>query len=456
MQDSEVVGRLSADGKTRLLHMREVLLEAYANQGRMNVSRWIRGVWLMLNGPDCLWEQADVVDVQAFFACLDNLDRSNQFSPERMQSEITKLFAAPDSHGEHLQMMTIHKSKGLEFDTVILLGLGASTGGNNSDQPLVLWEEVKTPHSHELLAAPYIPKGARDKESVSPYDYLASREKARDANESARVLYVAATRVERKLHLVGIANQTAKGEISPTKNTYLDLLWPTVAPIFEADLQLESAHQEQEDITSFTPQLVRLVQPAVPSILQTNKATALYSKPNTKPSYQSSLEAGIGTLAHRYMEMIAQQALSHWTVAHIETLKPAMQHWLRQQGHTEQLANDAAATVQRILIQTINSADGQWVLKTRADAGVELGITRCHHDVVKSYVIDRTFIEDGIRWIIDYKSVSLESNLADSELNIIAEQYHTQLEDYATLFADQATPIQKAILFLSLGKLVIL
>jgi len=75
---------------------------------------------------------------------------------------------------------------------------------------------------------------------------------------------------------------------------------------------------------------------------------------------------------------------------------------------------------------------------------------------VKSYVIDRTFIEDGIRWIIDYKSVSLESNLADSELKIIAEQYHTQLEDYATLFADQATPIQKAILFLSLGKLVIL
>lgn len=456
MQDSEVVGRLSTDGQARLLHLREVLLEAYANQGRMNVSRWIRGVWLMLNGPDCLWEQADVVDVQAFFACLDNLDRSNQFSPERMQSEITKLFAAPDSHGEHLQMMTIHKSKGLEFDTVILLGLGASTGGNNSDQPLVLWEEVKTPHSHELLAAPYIPKGARDKESVSPYDYLASREKARDANESARVLYVAATRVERKLHLVGIANQTAKGEISPTKNTYLDLLWPTVAPIFEADLQLESGHKEQEDITSFTPHLVRLAQPAVPSILQTNKATALYSKPNTKPSYQSSLEADIGTLAHRYMEMIAQQALSHWTVAHIETLKPAMQHWLRQQGHAEQLANDAAATVQRILIQTLNSADGQWVLKTRADAGVELGITRCHHDVVKSYVIDRTFIEDGIRWIIDYKSVSLESNLTDSELKIIAEQYRTQLEDYAVLFADQATPIQKAILFLSLGKLVIL
>ena len=77
-----------------------------------------------------------MIDVQAFFACLDSLDRSNQFSPERMEIEITKLFATPDSAGENVQMMTIHKSKGLEFDTVILPGLGATTGGNNGDKAI--------------------------------------------------------------------------------------------------------------------------------------------------------------------------------------------------------------------------------------------------------------------------------------------------------------------------------
>ncbi|MDP1754472.1 MAG: UvrD-helicase domain-containing protein, partial [Methylotenera sp.] len=128
MQNDEIVNGLSTDGQVRLCHVREIFAEAFATQGRVNVSRWVRGVWLMLNGTACLWEQSDVIDVQAFFACLDALDRSNQFSPERMQTEITKLFATPDSHGEHLQMMTIHKSKGLEFDTVILPGLGASTG----------------------------------------------------------------------------------------------------------------------------------------------------------------------------------------------------------------------------------------------------------------------------------------------------------------------------------------
>jgi ATP-dependent exoDNAse (exonuclease V) beta subunit len=456
MQDNDVVSGLSADGQARLLHIREVLAEAYASQGRMSVSRWIRGVWLMLNGTDCLWDAADVVDVQAFFACLDGLDRSNQFSPERMESEITKLFAAPDSHGEHLQMMTIHKSKGLEFDTVILLGLGAPTGGNNTDKPLVLWEEVKTDDSHELLAAPYIPKGARDKDKVSPYDYLESREKARDANESARVLYVAATRVERKLHLFGIANQNAKGEISPTKNTYLDLLWASVAPIFESDPQLASEQQVPDDIANFTPQLVRLVQPAVPLLLQTGKAQPTYAKPNVKPSYHSSLDADMGTLAHRYMEMMAQQGVSNWMTARLATLEPAMQHWLRQQGHATQAATDGAAAVQRILLQTLNSTDGQWVLQARSGAASELAITRRQQDAVKSYVIDRTFVEDGIRWIIDYKSVSLAPNMTESELNEIAAQYRTQLENYAVLFAHETYPIKKAILFLSLGKLVII
>jgi len=456
MQDSEIVSGLTPDGQARLLHIREVLAEAYASQGRMSVSRWIRGVWLMLNGTDCLWDAADVVDVQAFFTCLDGLDRSNQFSPERMESEITKLFAAPDSHGEHLQMMTIHKSKGLEFDTVVLLGLGAPTGGNNTDKPLVLWEEVKTSDSHELLAAPYIPKGARDKDKVSPYDYLESREKARDANESARVLYVAATRVERKLHLFGIANQNAKGEISPTKNTYLDLLWASVSPVFESDPQLAAEQQAQDDIANFTPQLVRLVQPAVPLLLQAGKAPPIYAKPNVKPSYHSSLDADTGTLAHRYMEMIAQQGVSHWTTARLATLEPAMQHWLRQRGHAAAAASDAAAAVQRILQQTLNSADGQWVLQARPDAESELGITRSQQDVVKSYVIDRTFVEDGIRWIIDYKSVSLAHDVTDGELSVVAAQYKTQLENYAMLFAHETKPIKKAILFLSIGKLVII
>ncbi len=458
MQQPKIVEALQE--KTRLLHVREILAEAYASQGRMPVSRWIRGVWLMLNGTACLWEPTDVVDVQAFFTCLDNLDRSNQFSPERMESEITKLFAAPDSVGEHLQMMTIHKSKGLEFDTVILPGLGASTGGNNADKPLVLWEDVTIAHQHELLAAPYIPKGARDKDQVSPYDYLESRESARDANESARVLYVAATRVERKLHLLGIANQNAKGEINPTKNTYLDLLWSTVAPDFVAAPQPENNVETQEEFASFTPCLVRLKQPSVPAILQSAQVTTtMPNKQNTKPGCSHSIEADMGTLAHRYLEIMAQQGVETWSPARIALLNPAMQHWLRQQGHSEKVALDTAKQVQKLLSTTLNSQDGQWLLQAKDQANTELAITSLQNGEVKSFVVDRTFVANNIRWIVDYKTLALPVDLPENTLKNTAENYREQLETYAALFNGEGfnaenLAVKIAVYFLSVGKLV--
>lgn len=452
IQNDAVVHRLSVDGQARLAHVRDILTEAFANQGRMNTSRWVRGVWLMLNGAACLWEPNDVVDVQAFFTCMDSLDRSNQFSAERMALEITKLFAAPDSHGENLQMMTIHKSKGLEFDTVILPGLGTATGGNNSDKPLVLWEEVLSAQEHALLAAPFVPKGARDTTQVSAYDYLEAREKERDSNESARVLYVAATRVERKLHLVGIANLNAKQELTPTKNTYLDLLWPVLASNFETAAQNEAALAAQPDLADFTPKLVRLTQTKLPLVLQTEQTTPAIYQQNANPTAENlTIEADIGTLAHRYMEMIAQQGLQAWPLARIARLIPVMQHWFRQQGHTESVAVAASVQVAQLLNTTLGSEDAQWVLKPRDSAAAELAFTSQIGDAFKKHIVDRTFVEDGVRWVIDYKTTTLES-----DLSIAAEAHREQLQAYAALFTAQGLPVKCAILFMHLGKLIAL
>lgn len=449
MQDELVLSRLSADGQARLKHVREILLEAFANQGRMQVSRWVRGIWIMLNGAGCLWEPSDVVDVQAFFACMDTLDKSNQFSPERMAAEISKLFAAPDQHGENLQMMTIHKSKGLEFDTVILPGLGTSTGGNHGDNALVLWEDALIDHQPTLLAAPFLPKGVRDKTSVSPYQFLASREKLRDANESTRVLYVAATRAERKLHLVGIANLNAKQALSATKNTYLDLLWPVVSSAFEAAVgELEST-AVQPSLADFVPKLVRMRELRLPAVLESQRITSF--TPQQLPSKAvdiSSLEADIGTLAHRYMEMIAKQGVEAWPLSRLAQCLPAMQHWLHQRGYDAVQTEQAALLVQRMLQTTLQSEAGQWVLKFRSSAASELAILSQMDNEIKKQVIDRTFVEDNVRWIIDYKTA-----VPDADELAAAELYRAQLESYAALFKHEGLPVKCAILFMRIGKL---
>lgn len=449
MQDEDILRGLSEDGQARLRHVTEILREAYAHQGRMSTSRWVRGIWMMLNGAACLWDPNDVVDVQAFFACMDALDKSNQFSAERMAIEITKLFAAPDQHGENLQMMSIHKSKGLEFDTVILPGLGASTDGNHHDKPLLLWEEVFFGQEHRLLAAPFLPKGARDKNVVSPYDYLEAREKMRDSNEDARVLYVAATRAVRKLHLVGIANFNTKQELSATKNSYLDLLWPALEPRFAAALEQVDTVVEQANLSDFVPKLVRMRQLHLPPILQAETGRFAAQPQNVQTeTNDTSIEADIGTLAHRYMEIIANQGLQAWPLTRISQSKPAMQHWLRECGYAESQVSEAAAQVETLLHTTLNSEAGKWVLAARQEAAAELAVLSQADGEIKKHVIDRTFVEGNVRWIIDYKTGMPQQNLEAA-----AESHRAQLVTYAELFKTQALPVRCAILFMSLGEL---
>lgn len=461
MQNESVVAHLSADGQMRLNHVRSIFTEAFATQGRMPLGRWVRGVWLMLGGASCLWEQSDVVDVQAFFKCLDDLDKRNQFSLERIVAEIEKLFATPDNHGENLQMMTIHKSKGLEFDTVILLGLGAKTSSNNSDKPLVLWEEVLIDEQLELLGAPYTPKGARDKDNVSPYDYLESRENLRDANEDTRVLYVAATRAEHKLHLVGVANQNKEGDIKALANTPLALLWPNVQQFFEAAalvktvpieaLPMEAAQSTEDDITQFVPQLVRLQRPAIPTVLQAVATVTTYQNAihqnatQLKPTHTNTIEADMGILAHRYMELIAKQGIQNWPLSRIAPLAPAMQYWLQQQGHNSQIASTATSQIIHALQTTLTSSAGQWVLQAHQHAQSEYALTS--NDGTQ-HVLDRTFTENSVRWIIDYK---LGLEVTEANANTVALAHKPQLARYAGLFTDENLSIKQAVFFLSLG-----
>lgn len=459
---------LSDDGRERLLHVRNVLNEAFAQQGRQRVSRWLHGAWLMLGGAQCLWEAGDVRDVQGFFERIEQLDSAGQFSAERLASDIEKLYAAPDVEADgSLQFMTIHKSKGLEFDTVILPGLERSTG--NSGQPLLLWEEITSEHENgvrtELVVAPFIPKGGRSNASPTPYDYLKLLEKERSENEDARVLYVAATRAERSLHLLATAKlDRQSGEPKAPANTFLDLLWPALSQQF-ADCVTEAAVVQENttaslDIADFVPALVRLDKPAVPAILRERNAQAFAitefraSDDENESDSNKHIDASIGTLAHRYTEMMAQQGGAAWTQARVASLKPVMQRWLILQGHAEETALAGAERVKQLLCNMLASEDGQWILRPRPQSAAELALTSVDNEAMVDQVVDRTFIEDGVRWVIDYKTAAVDAGMAPAALAQFAERYRAQLERYARLFKDEGLPIKKAVFLLAIGKLV--
>ena len=443
--------RLSEDGRLRLLHVRNILGEALARRGRQPTRRWIEGVWLQLGGASCLWEAGDVRDVQAYLDLIERLESGGQFSTELLATEVEKLYAAPDSQAsDTLQFMTIHKSKGLEFDTVILPGLHRA--GASDDKQLLLWEEVAMEGVEtQLVAAPLMPKSDG---GPTAYDYLRLLELERSDNEGARVLYVGVTRAIRSLHLVGVARPDKDGNPKPPANTPLALLWDAVGASF-AQAPVENVDADIMDIRQFVPPLVRLAQPAVAEQLCHISATvdAVFDEQAEPEQAGTRLDADVGTLAHRYVEIIAQGDPNQWDTSRIKTLQPAMQRWLIQQGHDETEARRGASRVVSVLSTTLVSDQGRWVLQAREQAAAELTLATVEAGHIATHIVDRTFIENGERWVVDYKSARL-GEVSEASLEQQAVQYRPQLERYAKLFVHEGLPVRKAVFFLAHGRMV--
>ena len=156
-----------------------------------------------------------------------------------------------------------------------------------------------------------------------------------------------------------------------------------------------------------------------------------------------SLEASVGTLVHRYLELIARSGLQDWSTARLMALSVASQRWLAGQGHSPEEAASGAADVVAALVTTLNSESGCWVLADHPEAAAEQAWSSRDGEVTVNHVIDRVFVADGCRWIIDYKTV----RVPESDLPQRAAGYRAQLDRYASLFADAGLPVRRAIFF---------
>ncbi|MGH9612712.1 MAG: UvrD-helicase domain-containing protein, partial [Bryobacteraceae bacterium] len=144
--------RLSADGAARLARVLPALERALAERGRWPLRAWIEQTWVLLGGPPCVHDDHELDDASAFFDLIEGLDEGGSLrDPAELKTRTAELFAKPDPNApDRLQILTIHKAKGLEWDRVILPGLDAGT--RPSDPPLLRWQEVG--QGEVLLAVP--------------------------------------------------------------------------------------------------------------------------------------------------------------------------------------------------------------------------------------------------------------------------------------------------------------
>lgn len=491
MNDLGRCARLSADGQARLAHARAALAPLLAAPGRLPLRRTVETAWRRLGGAQCLATATEPVDVAAYFRLLDDLEAGGRFDPDRLAGDVARLFAAPSSDpaAGRLKFMTIHKSKGLEFDTVILPGLHRR-GGRNETR-LLTWDSATDEAGQpRLVVAPIrsspvdedMPDGETDDDALRRY--IAALESERADQETRRLLYVAATRARRSLHLLAVARpqrEATTGRFAldapkQTTGTPFNILWPVLAPTFNAALaQLDGADDTAATATTaasasaqfaaFVPRLQRLPLTALPLPVADSGANSDENSdenreglpvrsdaPGVAPA--SALAPAIGTLVHRYLELIAQEGLAQWDAARVARCRPAAALWLRQQGLADAQIDGAAARVIRLVTQTLASARGRWLLQARPGAVSEWRLTQQTGAAWRNHVIDRSFVEEGVRWIIDYKTGAAEDGELDAFIAAKRAEYAPQLERYAALFPDET--VRQALYFVDADRFEIL
>lgn len=240
--DERRVALLGPGARARLERTRGVLEQALAQRDRLDLASWVEATWLRLGGPAACREDADLDRAQAFLARLTEWSSEPGWSgPLELAERLAALHAPREpSAADAVQIMTIHRAKGLEFDHVIVPALGRRLRA--SSEPLLRWLELpREAAGTDLLMAAIPPPWRRGDEPLSAYlKALAAR---RAANERVRLLYVAATRARSELHLFAEppAAEAEGANAAPAEGTLLASLWPAIAGAFSDACASKSA-----------------------------------------------------------------------------------------------------------------------------------------------------------------------------------------------------------------------
>jgi ATP-dependent helicase/nuclease subunit A len=444
-------------------------------------------VWLRLGGAQCV-DAAARVNLDLLWRSLDGLPEGEpDLLGSALDAALDKLTAVPDPEADSdygVQLMTIHKAKGLEFEIVIVPDLQAGAGG--SKRELLSWLERGLPPDAEaadpqttgeiteFLVAPFQRKGAERGKAKRWVDRV---RRDRESQEARRLLYVAATRAREELHLFArpswkIAKDGSLALAEPRESLLLKA-WPAWEP---------------EIRRSFDEWIVRTASAAQPSTIESLAAAAadnLLEMPASAlkptrlrrlpPGFSSefaepTLTAGdeplagagrlyerheggllsraLGKAVHALLQQFAQLLVSQTRETALATLtrqQPRIAATIRAAGVEQATASRIAAQALEIVLQAAGDPLAQWILAPHADAASEARWTGVVAGSLRTVQVDRVFRAgpapqmiaaspgEETWWIIDYKTAHEDGLDAVSALPGLRRQFAAQIEAYAAV-----------------------
>jgi ATP-dependent helicase/nuclease subunit A len=466
---------LSHSGQAAAVRVLETLASAHlmrAAEPSASLGAWLEQVWLRLGGADCV-DAAGRANLDLLWTCLDELENGEPDLLGRgLDAALAGLNAQPDpeASSEHgVQLMSIHKSKGLEFEVVIVPDLQAGCG--RGERGLLSWlergleVEDDSGDITEFLVAPVQSKGAESGKCKSWVDRVY---RAREAQETRRILYVAATRAREELHVFARPEYKAAHDGSYTlcdpRDSLLATAWPAFGP--EIQRRFEEWAKAPEDFeigelaASGGSNVIEMPRPARPAIVR--RVPIDYRAPQASlPSPASQAIAGLGDprLYQRHEGGAVSRALGSAVhalfeeLAHLRTgldwpdIRAALQQTqpvviarLRSIGMDARQSAATATHAMDIALRASEDPQAQWILSPHPDAASEIRWAGVIAGALHEVRVDRIFRAgatpaspgDDCWWIIDYKTAH-ESTKDPQSLAKLRTMFAPQLEIYATV-----------------------
>jgi ATP-dependent helicase/nuclease subunit A len=439
IRDDALLLRLSEDGRARCARLRLTLEAAFEVRNETGVARWIERTWLGLGGPSCMTSVQDLQLASAAFARIRTLEERGMPDPADLPEIFADLFA---DHGSAsaVEIMTIHKAKGLEFDLVVLPALDRAVPPDRN-QLLLSHQFARTGRDGMVMAA-RPPVGT---EADLLFEFLRCQRRDAAVLEAQRLLYVACTRAKCQLRLTAVIDEVENAddleesaprrEYRPPAASLLRALWPVLAGEFELPTPGLQA-QPADDAPRGGP-LKRLPLESSQDRHLAPLAGAAIIIPVARdetPIFDWAGETArrVGSLVHAELQKMDLASLDE---AAIRAREGHFRRWLERNGVPQDRLNQATARVVEALLGVHRDPRGRWILKRgyREDLR-EHGLSGYWQGEFSRVVLDRSFIDEaGLRWVIDYKTSQHLGGGLELFLDREVERYRSQLERYGRL-----------------------
>lgn len=390
-----------------------VMHNAIQMLGRQQIAQLVKHTWLALGGMECIQSEEEVQEADAFFALLSTYGNSRElYAPNFLAQQLGKLFLPATDTNNNVQIMTMHKAKGLEFDMVILPNLDQST--QNDTQKLLLLEAREYQEKYLLLA----PIRSAEETEDSIYAYLSWCEKQRQAHEMLRLFYVAATRAKSKLYCLAEINEDVK------PSGMLGKIWHVVQNEFVSS-DINTKQESNRDLSLHRlPDVWFNANDAQSLQLVTDQISLTHMQPDWLRI--------AGIVMHRILYRITCTKTAQLQDAYLLQLPSIIRKQLRSMLVSASDQKICAEIILQAVNNMLNDEFGKNILLSQhKESYAEWSLAYPHQDDFITVVLDRVFVDaNDTLWLIDYKLVqTMEDTYAATVL------YKEQVNNYAKVLS---------------------